>query len=89
MEGHDEILRLLMNHGYPIDKKGVEGFTVLHHSAWNNKHSTVRMLIKDFNGKTVINDNLNDSKDSPCANFFNLLKRNCVFTNIHFCMIDG
>ena len=63
--GHDEILRLLMKNGYPIDKKGFRNMTVLHHAAWENKHSTVRMLLKDFNGREVIDEDSNDSKDTP------------------------
>ena len=44
--GHDSVLRLLLEAGADLDRRGDDGFTALGAAAWHGQRSTVRLLLR-------------------------------------------
>ena len=68
-KGWNDVLRHLLISGVNVDEKGECNLTLLHKAACWNLHSTVEMLLNEFDGRSFINDNSNDYKETPltCA----------------------
>ena len=65
INGSNDVLRHLLIIGVNVDEKGEYNRTLLHTAAFWNRHSTVEMLLNEFDGRSIINDNSNDFKRTP------------------------
>ena len=67
--GRNDVLRHLLISGVNVDEKGECNLTLLHKAACWNLHSTVEMLLNEFDGRSIVNNNSNDFKRTPltCA----------------------
>ena len=63
--GSNDVLRHLLIGDVNVDEKGLANHTLLHTAAFWNCHSTVDLLLNEFNGKSFINDNSNVVQETP------------------------
>ena len=67
LNGSNDVLRHLFIRGVKVDEKGEYNLTLLHSAAGLNSHSTVDMLLKEFNGRSFINDASNGFEMTPLS----------------------
>ena len=63
--GSNDVLRHLLISGVNVDEQGVDNRTLLDTAAGLNRHSTVDMLLNEFNGTSFINDFSNYLQATP------------------------
>jgi len=61
--GHTEVTRVLLQKG--AQTRGPSRLTILHSAAMLNRHETVEMILNEFNGKLMLDDNDNDFGHTP------------------------
>merc|ERR1712126_609231 len=65
VNGNKEIVKYLLDEGFPLNYHSWKNYTILHAAAWYNHYDVAEIIIDHDEDGYLINDKTNDYNDSP------------------------